>query len=256
MALLPEYALGALEDSAELEAHLLDCPTCTAELASLLETTAALAEAVEPVPLPASLRERVLTHGVARPGAPAEAPRDLRGSVDHRPGRGATILRLPARRPAVSNWLAGAAAVLLVLGGFGAGSLVQQRQIQATRAELALDQQGLVLLTSTETANARLAPVPPLDGNAHGHWFHRNGVNTQVLVVESLPAPPTGEAYWGWLQRKDGNWIAAGPFALDPTGYGRIILPGSDGSDVTAIQVTRQASGTAAPAGTLVLKGP
>src|SRR5262249_6332228 len=118
MALLSEYALGALEDSAELEAHLLDCPTCIAELASLLETTAEPAEAVEPMPLPASLRERVLTHGVSRPDAPAEAARDLRGSVDHRPGRGAKIVRLPARRPAVSNWLAAAAAVLLVFGGF------------------------------------------------------------------------------------------------------------------------------------------
>jgi Anti-sigma-K factor rskA len=255
MALLPEYALGALEESADLEAHLVGCPTCAAELASLLETTAALAAAVAPVPLPAALRARVLAHGVARPDAPAAARRRLAVSLDHhRPG-GATIVHLPFRR-AASGWLAAAAAVLLVLGGFGAGSLAQQRQIEATRAELTLDRQGLALLTSTETANARLAPVPPLGGNAHGHWFHRPSVNTQVLVVESLPAPANGEAYRGWLQRKDGSWIAAGPFALDQTGYGRIILPGGDGSDVAAIEVTRQAGETAAPAGTLVLKGP
>jgi hypothetical protein len=110
-------------------------------------------------------------------------------------------------------------------------------------------------LTSTETTNARLGPVPPLGGDAHGHWFHRAGVRTQVLVVEALPTPPTGAAYWGWLKHKDGTWVAAGRFSLDESGYGRIILVDEDGSNVTAVGVTRQSGETRAPTGTIVLAG-
>src|SRR5437762_2861759 len=40
ITLLPDYALGALDDARALEAHLRDCPVCTAELASYLETAA------------------------------------------------------------------------------------------------------------------------------------------------------------------------------------------------------------------------
>jgi hypothetical protein len=255
-SLLPSYALGALEDTDELEAHLRVCPLCAAELARYLETTAVLAEAVEPVAPPASLRARVLAHNALRLVPREEQMREL-PPAQRAPGvRETTIVRLATHRLVWSRWLATAAAIFLLGIGFGAGSLIQRQQFQSTQAELGIDQQGLVLLTSTETANARLAPVPPLGGDAHGHWFHRAGVSTQVLVVETMPLPPTGEAYWGWLQRKDGTWIAAGRFSLDRTGYARIILTGSDGADVKTIEVTTQAEETTAPTGMIVLQGP
>jgi hypothetical protein len=255
-SLLPIYALGALEDADELEAHLLTCSICTAELARHLEATVALAEAVEPATPPASLRARVLAINAPRLVPRDERIRELPGA---RPGdwrREAPTARSMPRRLIWSRWLATAAAIVLLSAGFGAGSLVQRQQFQSTQAELAVDQQGLALLTSTETANARLTPVPPLGGAAHGHWFHRDGVKTQVLVIEAMPVPPTGETYWGWLQRKDGTWLAAGRFTLDATGYARIILPGGAGTEVKAIAVTRQARETTAPTETLVLHGP
>lgn len=322
--LLPEYALGVLQNAAELEAHLQDCASCAAELASLLEATARLAEAVEPIAPPPSLRARVLAHAppVAddrsdppgptidlptafetspffsteaaptfstetaatvpserAPAVPSEtdaptsanafearspdsestagprhAPTDSDSTVGPRRAPTGRVLAFPRRFAA--RWLATAAALIFVVGALAAGNVVQQQQLQATRAELTLDRSGLALLTSTETANARLAPVPPFGGDAHGHWFHRAGVSTQVLVVEAMPAAPPGEAYWGWLQRKNGAWIAAGSFTLDRTGYARIILPGDDGSDIQRVEVTRQASASAIPDGTIVLRWP
>lgn len=264
--LLPDYALGVLENATELEAHLRDCPTCAADLADFLETTARLAEAVEPVAPPPSLRARVLAHTlpaledrsdrldptqgriIAARVPDSEAPNSSRRARPDAP------IVFPRR--VATRWLATAAAFILVIGAFAAGNLVQQQQLQATRAELALDRSGLDLLTSTETANARLAPVAPLGDDTHGHWFHRDGVPTQVLVVEAMPTAPAGEAYWGWLQQKNGAWIAAGRFTLDRTGYGRIILTGRDGSDVQRAEVTRQANETAAPTGTIVLRWP
>lgn len=235
-SLLPSYALGALEDSTELKAHLDRCDPCSARLASYLETTARLGEAVETVEPPASLRESILSHRVA---PITTAPRTAWLS----------------RR--VSQYvLATLAALLVVALGLSAVVVGQRHQLQSAQSELALDQQGLALLTSTETTVERLQPVPPLGGDSHGHWYHRPGIPTQVLVIEFMPRPPVGQAYVGWLEKADGSWRATGPFTLDAQGYGRIILVGDDGTRVRAVMVTRQSGDTVAPAGATVLRWP
>jgi len=257
-SLLPAYALGALEDTAAIEAHLLVCSVCAADLAGYLETTAALGTAVEQVAPPPSLRARVLARAT-----PALNHREDRPV----PSRDETWVSVVPRHSKPRLWpfrlrrlaakqLATAAAVFFIVGALATGNLIQQRQLQASHAELALDQRGLDLLTSTETTNVRLSPIPPLGGDTHGHWFYRAGVLTEVLVVEAMPAVPSGAAYYGWLQRKDGTWIAAGRFALDSTGYGRLILTGGDGSNVRSVEVTSQTRETGTPTGTLVLRGP
>lgn len=271
-SLLPAYALGALEDTAAIEAHLSACSVCAADLAGYLDTTAALGAAVEHVVPPSSLRARVLAHAPAplnhREDLPVP-PRDetwvpIVSRPDSEPGAEAPV-ELPHPKPRLwtvwlrrlaAKQLATAAALFLIVGALAAGNLIQQQQLQASHAELALDQHGLDLLSSTETTNVRLSPIPPLGGDTHGHWFYRAGVLTQVLVVEAMPTPRNGVSYFGWLQRKDGTWIAAGRFALDSTGYGRIILPGSDGSDVRNVEVTSQTEETRTPTGTIVLRGP
>ena len=64
----------------------------------------------------------------------------------------------------------------------------------------------------------------------------------------------TGQAYYGWLRRKDGSWQPAGRFSLNQQGYGRLILPGSDGTGVSGVEVTRQGEPGTVPAGTVVLR--
>ena len=236
--LLPAYALGALDaDVAGLEAHLEQCDRCRAELAGYLETTAALGEAVETVRPPAELREAVLDGVPARPSA----------------RRRLWWLQWPAPPTRLFAPLAVVAALLIVVLGLAAWNVVQQQQIQATRSALALDERGLALLTSTETTMVRLDPVARPGSTEHGHWYHRPGVDTQVLVVEFLPEPSNGEAYYGWLQSGDGSWRPAGTFALDETGYGRLILAG-DGSGVSRVVVTRQARATLQPEGEVVVR--
>lgn len=234
--LLPVYALGALDDASELEAHLRDCDRCAAELASYLETTATLGAAVEQVAPPDRLRRSVLA-------SLSDAPRVPRRPLPTWPSMGRFSLGALA-----------AAAILIV--GLGVAVVAQQAQLRSAREELALDQSGLALLTSTETTVVRLAPSPGFGGDAHGHWYHRAGVATQVLVIEFMPPPPAGSAYYGWLQRADGSWQRAGTFALDDRGYGRIILVGSDGADVRGVVVTLQNRATAAPSGAVALRWP
>ncbi len=234
LALLPSYALGALDrDVDALEAHVRRCDTCRDELARYLETTARLGEAVEVAAPPPSLRAAVLERVPPRLGL-------FRRFVEWW-ARAAWVPR---------SALASAAALILVVG-LAVGATIERQQAAAS---LALDERGLALLTSTETTVVRLDPVSP--SQMHGHWYHRPGIDTQVLVVEFMPALGPGEAYYGWLQRADGSWVAACRLDPDSSGYARVILLGSDGSDVRRVVVTRQTQQSSAPAGVTVLSWP
>lgn len=229
--LLPAYALGALDEPAELAEHLRTCRRCQALLADYLETTARLGEAVEPVAPPPRLRATVLANA---PAARRSRPRFI-----------------PFGRPFL---LAAALAALLAIAFLSAADLRQRQQLAADQGQLALDERGLALLTSTETSVERLNPVAALPPGAHGHWYHRDGVPTQVVVVEMLPPAPSGRFYLGWLRRDDGTWRRTGAFTLDSSGYGRVILLGDDGSHVVEVVVTRQSGESAEPAGETVLQ--
>jgi hypothetical protein len=233
--LLPAYALGALdEDAATIDEHLRGCRECSELLATYLDASVALGEAVPTVLPPASLRTAVFAYAERR------YP-DQRGWGQWLWQRSSLV----------------AAGILLVLSaGLGLGNVVQQRQLDTRQSILALDERGLALLTSTETSVDRLAPLNPSPTNAHGHWYHRGGIQTQVFVVEFMPAPPAGEAYYGWLELRDGSWQSVGRFTMDSTGYGRVILLGGDGSNAQGVRVTRQTAPSAAPSGTVVLRGP
>ena len=231
LALLPVYALGALDDdAASLEAHLDSCAICRHTLAEYLEATAAMGGAVEQVAPPPRLRARVLATPAGRP--------------------------LPGhwRWPAQYTALAVAALVLLAVG-LASWAGVQRAQLQHAQATLALDERGLALLTSTETTVVRLDPLVS-STQAHGHWYHRPGIMTQVLVVEFMPAPTPGHGYDAWLQHTNGSWQLAGRFTLDATGYGRLVLLGSDGADVQRVEVREEAQAGTAPGGQLILRWP
>ena len=237
---LPDFALGAFDGDAEaLERHLATCAVCSAQWALYLATTTRLAEAVPMLDPPERLRAAVLANGAV-----------MRADQRYR----------QRRRHSLAGFILPAAAVLILTIGLGGHSLQQQRRLDATQAQLVLDGQGLALLTSTETTIQRLEPVigPVLRPGmpAHGHWYHRPGIQTQVLVVEFLPLPPAGDAYFGWLQRADGTLEASGRFTLDSQGYSRLILVGHDGADVKAAIVTLQSTSSVTAPGPVVLRWP
>lgn len=235
LELVPIYALGALDERvAELEEHIGVCEACRVSLASYEETAAALGQALAPVAPPPSLRERVL---VAVPEAAVSPAPPL------------NLMRLPRWLPSSA-----AAALLVVALGLGVWNARQRAELATLRQTADVDERGLELLTSTETANDRLNPVVA-GAKEHGHWFHQTGQSAQVLVVEFMPLLGPGDAYYGWFQRRDGSWLLAGTFQVDGTGYGRLILLGSDGADVQRVEVTRQTQATSAPSGTVVLVG-
>jgi hypothetical protein len=231
--LLPLYAVDALDpaEAASVEAHAATCAACAAELRSLEPVVESMATGVRRLEPPSALRDRVLT------GAPSTA-----AAHSLRPGR-LRLLRLAPRAP---GWLAAAALVVALAGATAAGFV---RDAQG-RAQLRTQGAALALLTSTETTVDRLEPVAAdLPPDAHGHWYHRAGVPTQVFAGELLPPPPGGQRYVVW-QREEQTWRRAGE--LD--GSGRLILLGSDGAAVTAVEITRESAAAPQPSQGVVLR--
>ncbi len=266
IGLLAAYAIGALEEDVDqLRSHLAECDRCREELAGLLEVAAALGEAVEPRELPPDLRERVeagftrLQAQSRRRMSPAGPARPTVGPSPSRPSAlswPSALSRPSSRRRFALAAAAAALALVFVSVGLAAWAWTVEGRLRAARAELALNARGLALLTSTETSVVRLQPVAATGTRAHGHWYHRGGIDTQVLVIEFMPDLPPGEEYFGWLHYAKGTWSPAGSFRLDPNGYGRLILPGDDGSGVDSVSVTRQARPTSIPEETVVLHWP
>ena len=242
--LLPLLSVDAV-DEAEASAiweHVGGCESCRAELSQFEDAAARLADAAPEQPPPAHLRARVVA------GLPAaQASPDLDRPSAERTAREPGRILLFSRRPA-ARWLAVAAVLLLALAGGGAGWI---RDTQA-RSLLRTDRAALALLTSTETTDNRLEPIAPgLSADAHGHWFHRVGVPTQVVVGEFLPAITSTRSYAVW-QQQGGQWILAGALDAD----GRLVILGSDGNNVSVTEVTLESGRPAQPTGPVMLRFP
>jgi len=256
--LVAGYALDALDTSEEaiVADHLGDCPTCLAEYHSLLVAVDGLAAAPLQEGPPASLRARMLASAAeVFAGGSVSSPRaailPFEPAARPAPRPGGRFDRLPRLRR--FEWLA-AAVLVAALSVTTVNGLNSNRQNQA---ELSRDQAALALLTSTETTNdmllrGSLANVP---ATAHGHWFHRTGVMTQVVVGEFLAPAPAGQHYEVWLLQSSG-WSPAGQMDVDASGYGRIIVLGSDGSGIRSVEVTLEQGKPSLPSPAVALHFP
>jgi anti-sigma factor RsiW len=160
--LVAPYALNALDgdERRAFEAHLASCERCRSELASLLETVAALGVAAAGPPPPPDLRGRIL-----------EATREER----------VVVVPLRRREWPVRAALGVAAAAALVLALW---SVSLRSDLDATRERLAVLADPAARSSPLEGATGRL--VVAADGRA-------------ALVVSGLAAPPEGRTYELWV---------------------------------------------------------
>jgi anti-sigma factor RsiW len=171
------YALHALDDAERerYEEHLAQCERCREELAELTESASALAWAVEsPVP-PPELRARILdaTHA---------------DNVIPFPQR--------ARRP----WQGIAAVAACAAIGLGIWGATQHNSLTHERAHAA------ALRIVADPASRKVG----LHGESGMVAVAPNGDG--VLVVEHLPAAPTGMTYEAWVIPRGGKPQRAGVF--------------------------------------------
>src|SRR6187401_752792 len=171
-ALSGAYAVDAVDDieRASFERHLATCPTCRAEVASLRETSALLADAALTNPPPA-LRDAVLSDITRVRPLP---PLTVGGPVHRR------------------RWFpALVAAVVLALVGLG-GAVWQPWRDDASQTLSATDQ---VLQDPEAQQVSQTLPNGATATVVRSPKEHR-----AVLVTEDLPEPPTGKVYQLWLQ--------------------------------------------------------
>lgn len=220
-ALSGAYAIDALDDieRARFEHHLAECPECQAEVASLREASALLAETASTAP-PAALRDKVLA-GISTvrplpPVVPEAAP--------------------PTRRRFRPVALVAAAAAVVALG---AGAVVWQPWDDTTSQSPTLSAVDQVL--QADDAEEYVQEFP--DGST-ATLTRSKSLNKAVIVTSDMAPPPDGKVYELWLDHKGIGMVPAGVMPVeadavvllegDPAtaiGAGITVEPGPDGSE-------------------------
>lgn len=222
-ALSGAYAVDALDDleRAGFERHLAGCATCRAEVASLREAAAALADDVATVP-PPELRTAVLD-GISR--VRPLPPETQAGDV-------ATDGGTPPRR----RWFpALVAAVVLAIVGVGAAVWQPWQDDSSTQVTVA----DRVL---ADHDAQRFTEQLPNGGTAtivRSAKEHR-----AVIVTEDMPAAPEGKVYQLWLQTPEAAMVSAG---LMPEGRTTALLQGDADDAIGAGVSLEPAGGSAQP---------
>ena len=218
-ALSGAYAVDALDDleRAGFERHLAECAECRAEVASLREATALLAETAATEP-PAALRDRVLADITKVRPLPPEGTADRPRSTPRHHGRGARILA------------AAAAAVVL---GAGATVVWQQPWQDDTSQAPSATQEVL----SAPDARSTSLDFP---GGAKATVTHSDSMGKAVLVTEKMPPPPKGMVYQLWLDQPVSGMVSAGVMPVKPD---QTVMLEGDASTAAAAGITVEPEG-------------
>jgi anti-sigma-K factor RskA len=217
-ALSGAYAVDALDDDerAQFEQHLAGCETCQAEVASLQETAALLAETAPARP-PAELRTRVLA-GIA-------TVRPLPPEVE-KPAAPVTELA-PRRRRRTAVWLAAAAAVVAL----GAGGIVWQQ---------AHDDGSPSQVEQIQAAGDVQSYRVPLSNGGSATVYRSKKLNEAAIVTKDMPSAPAGHDYVLWLQHGD-TMVPAG---VMPAGADNAVVFDGDAASANGAGITVEEAGT------------
>jgi len=282
--LLEEYALGTLDDaqddaqSAQLSAHLADCPDCLAIYRGYEATLATLPDALvarSPAHLPSNIKEQVLARITADSSRARETAR-AHDSATHRDP--IVVVAEPLTRPKTANskrgrWHRlfdhilsprrlrlgfGILLLLLVASLFWSIRLnvvlARERALRAEYMDLVGQQQELVLeIVDSNQTTRRVLRATTEGSRAYGKVFTRAEMSEVVAMAARLSSPPPGEAYHLWLTQ-DGETEFAGVMRLNSHGFGLLIYHAerSDLSYDRAI-VTLQAHNRSVPIGEPIL---
>ncbi len=237
------YALGSLtpEEQATYEAHLRESPEARREADELVRVARALdLESPAETP-PAGLKERLMAQVAVTPqeipaasaaSRAVASPTVLSSTADERPGPQPTTTFPSARAPARARarararaevrWfrrpaaVAAAAAAAVVL--FGGGTLLGVNI--GNSATVTAQQASVVAQISAAADNRRSTASIAGGGTATLVWSLALGKS--VIVVDGLPAAPSGKAYQLWYIR-GGQATSAGLIAPHANGAWQIL---------------------------------
>nr|WP_218843073.1 anti-sigma factor [Nocardioides marinus] len=207
------YAVDALDDieRAQFERHLVECAECRAEVDSLREGAAMLAD-VAPVAPPAALRDRILAEvATVRPLPPQV--------VEVRPRR----RRFPA--------LVAAAAAVVTLG-VGAPIAYQALSSDTPSVDVSATER---VLRAADTEKY----VQRFDDGSRATVYRSKALGQAVIVTEGMADPGEGKVYELWLDH-DGEMVAAG---FMPKGPDNTVLLSGDAAAAEGVGITVEPEG-------------
>ncbi|MAO81947.1 MAG: anti-sigma factor [Nocardioides sp.] len=212
-ALSGAYAVDALDaiERAQFERHLVECAECRAEVDSLREGAAMLAD-VAPVAPPAALRDRILAEvATVRPLPPQV--------VEVRPRR----RRFPA--------LVAAAAAVVTLG-VGAPIAYQALSSDTPSVDVSATER---VLRAADTEKY----VQRFDDGSKATVYRSKALGQAVIVTEGMADPGEGKVYELWLDH-DGEMVAAG---FMPKGPDNTVLLSGDAAAAEGVGITVEPEG-------------
>lgn len=213
-ALVGAYAVDALDDleRAAFERHLAECDECRAEVASLREAAALIAETTTAEP-PAELRDRVLA-GIAtvRPLPPEVVP-------------------VTTHRRRTARFLVAAAAAAVI----GAGGIVVAQQPWDDASQTVPSVADQVL----QASDARESKLEFKDGST-AIVTHSDSIGASVITTDDMAAPPEGKVFQLWYDQPGQGMVSAGLMPVKPDQT--VVLEG-DASTATAVGITVEPEG-------------
>jgi Anti-sigma-K factor rskA/Putative zinc-finger len=262
------FVLGALtpEEAALVREHLATCAEPHPEIEELGGVVPYLAESVELVEPPSSLRDRVMAAAAAdlaagREGAVASMPA-AGPAAEPAPREGAAVAPFPAaaeraaraqrRRRSPLQWVAGLAAVITI-AALGIWNVGLQRDRDAAQAY----ERGLsAVLDVAGQPGSQAAILSPQEGGGPD-GLGAVGADGRVAIVMRGLAPTTGsEVYEAWAIAGDGAPQPLGGFTVGPTGTGAFLADGAPAADGVTLALTREpAPGATTPTAPILSLG-
>ena len=246
------FVLGALapDEMVAVREHLATCAEAHPEFAELGGVVPYLADSLEPVEPPAALGSRILAAITAEAaGGPVVEPASSVATPVPTPAApveraGATAAPTPAvvdlsaeraRRRSPLVWIAGIAAVLLIVG-LGAWNVALRQDLGTAQAYAAAVDEVLALAGTTGGQAAILAP--DVAGGPSGH--RRGGRRWPGEARDARPCATSGsQVYEAWVIGADpATPVAIGSFTPDAQGFGTLATTTTSGAAGVTIALT------------------
>lgn len=245
-ALSGAYAMDALDDleRAQFKRHLAQCPECAAEVESLQEATAMLAETTAVAP-PPELRARLLAEiktvrplpplSAGQPAADATRAPDQQSAPESDQQADLTPTSHRTGRP----WLRGLVAAAAVVALLGAGGAVWQPWNNDSTSQNQISAADRVLAAPDATTHTRR-----IAGGGEVTLVASKSLNKFVVTTKDLPALTDDQVYEMWLQDAERGMVPAGLMsASDAT----VVLDGNVANAVGAGITVEPAGGSSVP---------
>jgi anti-sigma-K factor RskA len=227
------FVLGALdpEEDQAVREHLASCELSHDEIAALGGVLPYLAESVDQVEPPASLKARIM----AAAADDLEARRGAQSEVEPE-GGDRRVMSFPTaeerevrrRRTNVIGWALRIAAVL-VIAALGAWNLRLQQDLNSTRQDLdqALQPTNAVAVLRPEGTGPSGVALVQADG-------------TVRLEMRNLEATSGSQVYEAWVIAPGGAPVPIGGFAVGQDGTGKLVARQAGATPGVTLALTRE----------------